>query len=70
MSQNLSVSQSTKKIELKCLIENRDVFKNDFEFVKDVIDQVLEHKKNQKSNNFFYYYYLKTHYNLLMHYTV
>ena len=48
---DLSVLEEAKKIDLKCLIEDSDVFKNDFKFVKGDIDQVLEDKKNLKSDN-------------------
>lgn len=46
----LSVSEGAKKIDLKILIEESDVFKNDYDFVKGVIDQVLEEKKNKKAD--------------------
>ena len=46
----LSVPESVKKIDIKRLVEDRDVFKNDFEFVKGVMDQELGYK-NRKSGN-------------------
>ena len=45
------IPEGSKKIYLKPLIEENGVFKNDFKFVKSIIDQVLEEKKNQKSNH-------------------
>ncbi|GFR18000.1 uncharacterized protein TNCT_398951 [Trichonephila clavata] len=45
----LTVPGDAKMIDLKRLIEESDVFKEDYEFVKSVIEQVLEEVKTQKS---------------------
>ncbi|GFQ95490.1 uncharacterized protein TNCT_64371 [Trichonephila clavata] len=45
----LTVPGNAKMIDLKRLIEESDVFKKDYEFVKSVIEQVLEEVKTQKS---------------------
>ncbi|GFR23873.1 integrase catalytic domain-containing protein, partial [Trichonephila clavata] len=45
----LTVPGDAKMIDLKRLIEESDVFKEDYEFVKSVIEQVLEEVKPQKS---------------------
>ncbi|GFQ85878.1 integrase catalytic domain-containing protein [Trichonephila clavata] len=45
----LTVPGDAKMIDLKRLIEESDVFKEDYEFVKSVIQQVLEEVKTQKS---------------------
>ncbi|GFQ93291.1 integrase catalytic domain-containing protein [Trichonephila clavata] len=45
----LTVPGDAKLIDLKRLIEESDVFKEDYEFVKSVIEQVLEEVKTQKS---------------------
>ncbi|GFR19565.1 uncharacterized protein TNCT_149271 [Trichonephila clavata] len=45
----LTVPRDAKMIDLKRLIEESDVFKEDYEFVKSVIEQVLEEVKTQKS---------------------
>ncbi|GFT17539.1 hypothetical protein TNCV_4807791 [Trichonephila clavipes] len=45
----LTVQRDAKMICLKRLIEESDVFKEDYEFVKTVIEQVLEESKTQKS---------------------
>ncbi|GFX88645.1 hypothetical protein TNCV_2660561 [Trichonephila clavipes] len=45
----LTVPRDAKMFYLKRLIEESDVFKEDYEFVKTVIDQVVEKSKTQKS---------------------
>ncbi|GFR15354.1 integrase catalytic domain-containing protein [Trichonephila clavata] len=45
----LTVPGDAKMIDLNRLIEESDVFKEDYEFVKSVIEQVLEEVKTQKS---------------------
>ncbi|GFU57972.1 uncharacterized protein TNCV_5083311 [Trichonephila clavipes] len=45
----LTVLRDAKMVDLKRLIEESDVFKEDYEFVKTVIKQVLEEIKIQKS---------------------
>ncbi|GFR06197.1 uncharacterized protein TNCT_539191 [Trichonephila clavata] len=45
----LTVPGDAKMIDLKRLIEESDVFKEDYEFMKSVIEQVLEEVKTQKS---------------------
>ncbi|GFV80148.1 uncharacterized protein TNCV_1477111 [Trichonephila clavipes] len=45
----LNVPRDAKMVFLKRLIEKSDVFKEDYEFVKTVIEQVLEENKTQKS---------------------
>ncbi|GFQ96804.1 integrase catalytic domain-containing protein [Trichonephila clavata] len=45
----LTIPGDAKMIDLKRLIEESDVFKEDYEFVKSVIEQVLEEVKTQKS---------------------
>lgn len=44
---NLDVPEGAKIVELKCLIENSDIYKSDIELVKCVIDEVIEEKKNK-----------------------
>ncbi|GFR00868.1 hypothetical protein TNCT_138541 [Trichonephila clavata] len=46
---SLTVPGDAKTVELKRLIEESDVFKEDYEFVKTVIEQVLEEVKTQES---------------------
>ncbi|GFR12274.1 integrase catalytic domain-containing protein [Trichonephila clavata] len=45
----LTVPGDAKMVDLKRLIEESDVFKEDYEFVKTVIEQVLEEVKTQES---------------------
>ncbi|GFQ83441.1 hypothetical protein TNCT_699601 [Trichonephila clavata] len=45
----LTVPVDAKMIDLNRLIEESDVFKEDYEFVKSVIEQVLEEVKTKKS---------------------
>ncbi|GFX45182.1 uncharacterized protein TNCV_3432301 [Trichonephila clavipes] len=45
----LTVPRDAKMFYLKRLIEESDVFKEDYEFVKTVIEQVVEKSKTQKS---------------------
>ncbi|GFQ83594.1 integrase catalytic domain-containing protein [Trichonephila clavata] len=45
----LTIPGDAKMIDLKRLIEESDVFKEDYEFVKSVIEEVLEEVKTQKS---------------------
>ncbi|GFW06509.1 uncharacterized protein TNCV_2188421 [Trichonephila clavipes] len=45
----LTVPRDAKMVDLKWLIEESDVFKKDYEFLKTVIEQVLEEIKTQKS---------------------
>ncbi|GFR08132.1 integrase catalytic domain-containing protein [Trichonephila clavata] len=45
----LTVPRDAKRVDLKRLIEESDVFKEDYEFVKTVIEQVLEEVKTQES---------------------
>ncbi|GFR18740.1 uncharacterized protein TNCT_365971 [Trichonephila clavata] len=45
----LTVPRDAKRVDLKWLIEESDVFKEDYEFVKTVIEQVLEEVKTQES---------------------
>ncbi|GFV88551.1 uncharacterized protein TNCV_1243621 [Trichonephila clavipes] len=45
----LTVPRDAKMFYLKWLIEESDVFKEDYEFVKTVIEQVVEKSKTQKS---------------------
>ncbi|GFR25376.1 uncharacterized protein TNCT_425541 [Trichonephila clavata] len=45
----LTVPGDAKMIDLNRLIEESDVFKEDYEFVKSVIEQVLEEVKTHKS---------------------
>ncbi|GFV33120.1 hypothetical protein TNCV_2967161 [Trichonephila clavipes] len=45
----LIVPRNAKMFYLKRLIEESDVFKEDYEFVKTVIEQVVEKSKTQKS---------------------
>lgn len=46
----LAVTEGMKKSDIRRLIEESEVFKNDYEVVKDAIDQVSEEKRNQKSD--------------------
>ncbi|GFV61865.1 uncharacterized protein TNCV_4106701 [Trichonephila clavipes] len=45
----LTAPKYAKRVDLKRLIEESDVFKEDYEFVKTVIEQVLEEIKTQES---------------------
>ncbi|GFX88857.1 integrase catalytic domain-containing protein [Trichonephila clavipes] len=45
----LTVPREAKRVDLKRLIEESDVFKEDYEFVKTVIEQLLEETKTQES---------------------
>ncbi|GFW01571.1 uncharacterized protein TNCV_4084861 [Trichonephila clavipes] len=45
----LTVPRDAKMFYLKRLIEESDVFKEDYEFVKTVIEQVVEESKTQNS---------------------
>ncbi|GFR15067.1 uncharacterized protein TNCT_626461 [Trichonephila clavata] len=45
----LTVPGDVKRIDLKRLIEESEMFKEDYEFVKTVIEQVLEEVKTQES---------------------
>ncbi|GFQ81327.1 integrase catalytic domain-containing protein [Trichonephila clavata] len=45
----LTVPRDAKRVDLKWLIEESDVFKENYEFVKTVIEQVLEEVKTQES---------------------
>ncbi|GFT52146.1 hypothetical protein TNCV_1373811 [Trichonephila clavipes] len=47
----LTVPREAKRVELKRLIEESDVFKEDYEFVKTVIEQLLEETKTQESEH-------------------
>ncbi|GFS99826.1 uncharacterized protein TNCV_1062791 [Trichonephila clavipes] len=47
----LTAPKDAKMVYLKRLIEERDVFKEDYEFVKTVIEQVLEESKTQNSKH-------------------
>ncbi|GFS66876.1 uncharacterized protein TNCV_230571 [Trichonephila clavipes] len=47
----LTVPREAKRVDLKRLIEESDVFKEDYEFVKTVIEQLLEETKTQESEH-------------------
>ena len=46
----LSIPSGAKVIDLKNLIENSDIYTKDFEFVQNVIDNILEDKKLQSEH--------------------
>ncbi|GFQ87131.1 hypothetical protein TNCT_621961 [Trichonephila clavata] len=45
----LTVPGDAKRVDLKRLIEESEMFKEDYELVKTVIEQVLEEVKTQES---------------------
>ncbi|GFW02809.1 hypothetical protein TNCV_3732091 [Trichonephila clavipes] len=42
----LTIPKDAKRVDLKWLIEESNVYKEDYEFVKTVIEQVLEESKH------------------------
>ncbi|GFV20522.1 hypothetical protein TNCV_4142831 [Trichonephila clavipes] len=47
----LTVPKDAKRVDLKWLIDDSDVYKEDYEFVKTVIEQVLEETKTPESKH-------------------